>query len=525
MEDLGFNGSGSRFNSRFEAGSPIQAKQLNDLAAGIQASLPMPYLGEGPSVSFTAGGSVITDDRTRLEKTAPSATIVQQYQMRSVSVDGSERLQIAKGTVSFTQSNMPRVRLGGHNDQRQGWIGKVAVYGSGVSVTPGEGDPLWMDGNGYYTFSNAGTYYVTISKFDINQSNNDTESELLNAEAPWVSIFPSGDDIEDIIFSETGPSLYVNKTNVTKMIGYDAMSTGLSGDWGNCHTTWFNPVKWGYSVKLIGIVTVTNVAGGGFVVSIDQHIVGPIDLQIPCLFNGTTLCNQDDLTETNDPYNINKDSTPKWANMANSSTLSGMDSLVNANDDWYEEFVGPADWTSANYDYKLPGSCAAQDDGDGCLHPFQMKPRELIVASPEGPVILYRANICAGTVNNLIPWNRPGPSKVKLPTSIDFGYGGPGVSECKVFLRVGTEGHNTNNPIFPVTDDSSELYPTIVQYYEDQYPDIPADDDIFCYILIGVARNIGDPENFTIDQTISGSVWAERLKIGTETARYYWAGV
>ena len=42
---------------------------------------------------------------------------------------------------------------------------------------------------------------------------------------------------------------------------------------------------------------------------------------------------------------------------------------------------------------------------------------------------------------------------------------------------------------------------------------------------MGVARNIGDPVNFTVDQTISGSVWAERLKIGTRTAVYYWAGV
>jgi hypothetical protein len=133
--------------------------------------------------------------------------------------------------------------------------------------------------------------------------------------------------------------------------------------------------------------------------------------------------------------------------------------------------------------------------------------------------------VCAGTVNNLIPWNRPGPSRVKLPTSIDFGYGGPGVSECKIFLRVGTGNHTSNNPIFPVTDDDSELYPTIVIYFEDEYPNIPADDDIFCYILMGVARNIGDPQNFTIDQTISGSVWAERLKIGTNVAQYYWAGV
>jgi hypothetical protein len=59
MQDQGFNGTGSRFNSRFEAGSPIYAKQLNDLATGIQASLPQPFVGAGPSVSFTSGGAVI----------------------------------------------------------------------------------------------------------------------------------------------------------------------------------------------------------------------------------------------------------------------------------------------------------------------------------------------------------------------------------------------------------------------------------------------------------------------------------
>jgi len=140
--------------------------------------------------------------------------IVQQFQLRSVRVGTANKLQMAKGTVSFTQSNMPRVRLGGHYDQRQAWISKVAVYGSGVSRTAGTGSALWMEAGGYYNITTAGTYYVTISKFDISQSNDDTESTLLNAETPWVSVFPSGDDIESAIFSETGPSEYVNKTNV-----------------------------------------------------------------------------------------------------------------------------------------------------------------------------------------------------------------------------------------------------------------------------------------------------------------------
>ena len=59
MEDIGFSGTGSRFGTRFEAGSPILASQLNALASGVQAGLPMPYVGDGASVSFTAGGAVI----------------------------------------------------------------------------------------------------------------------------------------------------------------------------------------------------------------------------------------------------------------------------------------------------------------------------------------------------------------------------------------------------------------------------------------------------------------------------------
>ena len=62
MNDQFFNGTGSRFNTRFGSGEEITAKQLNDLASGVQAGLPMPYIGEGPSVSFTPGGAIITQD-------------------------------------------------------------------------------------------------------------------------------------------------------------------------------------------------------------------------------------------------------------------------------------------------------------------------------------------------------------------------------------------------------------------------------------------------------------------------------
>jgi hypothetical protein len=388
----------------------------------------------------------------------------------------------------------------------------VAVYGAGITHTAGTGSDVWMESGGHYNITSAGTYYITISKFDINQSNDDTESALLNAEQPWVSIFKASDSIENTIFSETGPSEYVNKTNMHKMTGYDATSTGLSGDWGNCHTTWFNPVKWGYAVKLIAIVTATTAPGeGGFNFTIDQHIVGPIDLQIPVQFIGTTLCNQDDLNETNDPYNLNKNSTPDaWSFIVNADTLTNLNGLTPANEDWFEEFVGPADWTSINYIGLTAGSCAAQDD-NACEHPFQFHP--FTVASGES--FLFRANVCSGMANNLVPFDEPG-SGTLLPATIDFLTTG----DTFIYLRMGTEAYASDNPIFPVTDITDPYYPTIVQS-----PTALTDTDEYCYILMGMARNVGDPDTFTVDQTISGSVWAERLKIGTDTARYYWAGV
>jgi hypothetical protein len=194
-----------------------------------------------------------------------------------------------------------------------------------------------------------------------------------------------------------------------------------------------------------------------------------------------------------------------------------MDELPAANTDWFEEFVGPADWTEQNFDYRTTGSCAAQDDdpADTCEHPFQFHAKVTVV-NPEDPSLnLYRANVCSGMVNNLVPFDEPG-SGTLLPATIDFLIN----EDTYIYLRLGTEAYASDSPVFPVTDITDEYYPTIVQSQTTL-----TDTDEYCFILMGVARNIGDPETFTVDQTISGSVWAERLKIGNRDALYYWAGV
>jgi hypothetical protein len=455
------------------------------------------------------------------------ANLYQQFQLEVVSIEVTpgvfvNKLKLAKGTATFTQSNMPRVKRGGHSDQRQGWISKTAAFGAGVTSTQGtDSSTIWMENNGYYNITSAGTYYVTISKFDITDENDDTESVLLNALAPWVSIFKAGDPIESAIFSETGPSEYVNKTNMVKMDGY-AGDLGGEGDWGNCHTTWFNPVKWGYSVKLIGIVTAaTQVGSESLVLTIDQHILGPIDLQIPCLFIGTTLCNQDDLNETNDPYNLNRDSDPAWSYIVNADTLTSLETITAANDDWYQEFVGPADWTSINYIGLIPGSCAAQDDGDGVCFPFKVKDTKYITPTEGEPYAVY--NICPGTINNLMPliYDDVSETWVYMDTIPQPEIALAAGTETWVVLRVGPDPATNDFPQqTPGSPPESDPYPRI--YTLDAEP--PADTDALAYVILAKITKLPD-DQFAVDQYVTGSLWGDRIKMGEQTARYYYARI
>jgi hypothetical protein len=63
LRDSGISGQPSRFNERFKAGAPISAQDLNALAAGITATTPQFYLGEGPQISLGSGGVQIVDNR------------------------------------------------------------------------------------------------------------------------------------------------------------------------------------------------------------------------------------------------------------------------------------------------------------------------------------------------------------------------------------------------------------------------------------------------------------------------------
>jgi hypothetical protein len=95
--------------------------------------------------------------------------------------------------------------------------------------------------------------------------------------------------------------------------------------------------------------------------------------------------------------------------------------------------------------------------------------------------------------------------------------------DYNVYLRLGVEDYATANPVFPVTDETNAYYPTLVQYLTTDTQ--PVDSDEWCYILMAVARNVGTPSTYTVDQMVSGSLWVDRIKVGGLTAQYFWARV
>ena len=180
---------------------------------------------------------------------------IEQFECRVTPFGGLQYLQIAKGSVTYTQSNMPLVKSSPKAVTKQCYINKAAVFEDVTEMSYSEPDSPWMlDGGGYF-LSGAGTWIVALCKWDIVSGGFDgtdlTMPALLAEERPFLVIYKEGGTMGTWINSETGPSLYSNETNVQKMTGYDSASTGLTGDFGYCHTTWFNPRKLGYSMRTI----------------------------------------------------------------------------------------------------------------------------------------------------------------------------------------------------------------------------------------------------------------------------------
>jgi hypothetical protein len=495
-------------------------------------------------------------------------------------------LQVALGSVTYTHSLMPLIKNSPFTDYRQAYMNFAAVLSSGITPVPvGDSSSPWMLGGGGYALTGTGRWFVTLSKWDA--GNGEFSAGLLDQNLPWVSIVKDGSDQFNKLFVDSGPSLYQNKTNVQKMSGYDAASTGLTTDWGNCHTTWFNPRFFGHHVRVLAVIdsiaatpctvsvvqiragsataneiqqvifvgiyksgTVTFTYGaatttsgfnpgsesaydlqqclntipalkGNVIVqlagpgvyqveftnslkntdvatltpnssltsfttwySVYQCSVGSQDIVIPCELNATQLMNVSGKTEAEDPYNLNAATTPvKWAHVvnyedayaANALTFTPAFATPVIND------TTPRTFTKRILNYGEASGCTAEPTTD---HPFKV-----IHVSTTGGMSTYR--IVSGTVNNVTPGNIA--SNITVSTST-----------YEVWVKA---------PF------ASGLFPNPTGFEWNIGTPLPSDTDAEGYIRIATVNGA------TVTQYVTGSLWADRIKLGSATATYFYARI
>jgi hypothetical protein len=71
---------------------------------------------------------------------------------------------------------------------------------------------------------------------------------------------------------------------------------------------------------------------------------------------------------------------------------------------------------------------------------------------------------------------------------------------------------------------TSNQYPVIIG--GNIAPTTP-DDNVWGYLVIGTITvdSITTPTTFTVNQNVSGSLWADRIKVNGRTASYYYARI
>jgi len=293
MQDVGFNGSGNRFVTRFQAGAPIFASQLNDMTAGLGVIMPQPSVGGGTSTSFTSTGTNIYALPTGDSGFGLSEPNPEQFKCRIWTVpqsagDAKHYLQIARGNVTTVASGFPFTQgdssPGSGTEQpdqapyfiqpsEQACIFDVAVSPIGsrtqgtLLVSP------WMANAGTFELDpDDEKYYVTLSFFDYNDRLDwYAGNTIFDAHQPWVSIVKG-----------SGPSYNSIFTRCTPQIVTDYLRTGNYALLQAPGTDGIMPTSIAYSMKVIARIEWDAVAE---LWNIRQELVGPVSLDFPVICN------------------------------------------------------------------------------------------------------------------------------------------------------------------------------------------------------------------------------------------------
>ena len=157
--------------------------------------------------------------------------------------------------------------------------------------------------------------------------------------------------------------------------------------------------------------------------------------------------------------------------------------------------------TSANHPFKVIN---LSYDSDGSAWTYQVVPGTLnnYVAQIEEDSVWVKLD---RTTSGIPDW----PTSVMTPFNAT-------TKKCYVYLRAGKD---TTTGSFPSIDDTSSEYPRVVN------SDVElTDTDTYGYVLLAVATEAAGP-SISVVQYVTGSLWANRIKLGDNTARYFYARI
>jgi hypothetical protein len=498
-------------------------------------------------------------------------------------------VQVAMGSVTYTHSLMPYIKTGAFTDHRQAYINFVAVKSSTVTPAPlADALSPWMLAGGGYALTGTGRWFVTLSKWDAGNGafdgglldqNLPWVSFVKDGSAEFDALFV---DAGPSLYQNT---TNVQKMEGYEEVVAEG-ETLL--DWGHCHTTYFNPRFFGHHVRVLAIIdsvaatpstvavnvvrdgsssvgnsiqqivfagdyksggatfthagatttttfnpstqsaydlqeclnTIPALDGNVFVqqvsagvyqveytnilrnssvaaltanstltsfttwYKVSQMHVGSQDIVIPCELNATFLMNKADVTEAEDPYYINEATTPDaWGNVVNNEDAIAANALgfIPA---WATPVINgtvPRAFDTRILNYAEEAGCT---DEPSDMHPFKV-----IHVETTGGLSEYR--IVSGTVNNVTPGN--------IATTITVS-----TSTYEVWVKA---------PF------ASGLFPNPTGFEWNIGTPLPADTDAEGYIRIATVNGA------TVTQYVTGSLWADRIKMGSQTATYYYARV
>ncbi len=171
-------------------------------------------------------------------------------------------------------------------------------------------------------------------------------------------------------------------------------------------------------------------------------------------------------------------------------------------------------------------------DGVVSGHPFKIVN---VALRTSGGATTVTYQVQSGTLNNLVPLldDYASGTTVKLDRTTSGVANPPTAEIVTAFYDATTKtsyitlraGPKTASPYtYPDDDDTSNQYPVIIS--GNTFPVTP-DSDTWGYLVIGTITvdSITTPTTFTVNQNVTGSLWADRIKLAGITARYYYARI